>query len=278
MPSHRLRAIISLFCRLRCGLLTLSVCLLFPSIGNARHVFSPTDPAFTGIVTVQLPPTPIPSGAASFQFVSNGVTFLFEKLDGGFLTGVTAIGVVPTFPSFLGVRVTITPAVTALGFSWQEFDGCASATFTSTLTVTEEVVTVPRPCQPFFGAADIGAISSVVLPATPAGSNAFGLTEMQFVPPPPPPVGGGPPGVRTEAVAGTDDPPTVDTDGDPGTAEAADTNVSITGRPPGVSTSRARAELNAGFALRKVQSVSSTCFHFSEPFALGTAMSEERAR
>ena len=163
-------------------LLALGVSILVLSSANARDIFDPADPAFNGSVTVSLPPTPIPAGASSFQFTSNGVTFLFESLEGDTLGGAAGngIAVVPSFPSFLGVTVTINPPVPAIGFTWVELDGPASGTFTGTLG-NEQVF--PSRLQPFFGAADIGNISSILLPAISGSSSAFSLRELTFVPP-----------------------------------------------------------------------------------------------
>jgi hypothetical protein len=237
---------------------------------------------------VTLPGTTVPAGATSFQFTSNGVTFLFQSLDGvSSLSAANGVPVIPRFQTgFRGVQVTITPPVAAIGFFGTELDGFPQGTFTGTLG-TEDVRAplatgplVPR----FFGAADIGEISTVLFP-TSGSSNAFMLTEMRFIPPAPPPVGIALASVRAEALAGTDDAADVDVDGDPGTAAASDGSSAIVTSPRSVSRAGARAELNRGFNLNssggfiatsKVQSISATCFDFDQPFALGSASSEAR--
>jgi hypothetical protein len=127
----------------------------------------------------------------------------------------------------------------------------------------------------FFAAADIGGIFEILLSGH--GPDFFVL-ELTFVPPgaTPPPTSLPPSGVRAEALAGIDDPADLDTDGDPGTAEAMDNDVGPVGPPifldgngPSVF-SHARAELNTGFVRRKVQSLTSAHDDESGP-KLGTA-------
>jgi uncharacterized repeat protein (TIGR01451 family) len=159
---------------------------------HARDILDPSDPALAGSVIVALPPTPIPPGTTSFQFVSNGVTFQFQSLDrASSLGGSSAVPVLPRFQfGFLGVLLTITPPVAAIGFFGEEIDGTPAGTFTGTLA-NEDVrgLRVPGPLVPiFFGAADIGDISSIVFP-TRGSSAAFVLTEMRFVPSGAPPPG-----------------------------------------------------------------------------------------
>jgi hypothetical protein len=256
---------------------------------HARGVFDVGDPAFAGNVVVTLPAVTVPAGATSFQFTNNGVTFRFRSLDGvSSLSATTGVPVIPRFETgFRGVELTMTPPVPAIGFYGRELDGLPQGTFSGTLG-TEDVRAsfAPGPLVPvFIGATDIGDISTVVFP-TSGSSSTFLLTEMRFIPPAPPPMSGLPlGGVRAEALAGSDDAADVDVDGDPGTASAADGSSAITGSPLSVSNARARAELNRGFNLNssggfiassKVQSLSTTCFDFNEPFALGSASAEAR--
>lgn len=276
-------------CRAACLVVAAGLVAIEADSLRARGVLDVNDPAFAGSVVVALPGVAVPAGATSFQFTSNGVTFLFESLDGvTSLSATNGVPVVPRFQTgFLGVRLTMTPPVAAIGFFGTEFDSLPQGTFVGTLA-TEDVRApfVPGPLVPrFIGAADIGDISTVTFP-TSGSSGAFLLTEMRFVPPAPPPTSGIPPGgVRAEALAGTDDAADIDTDGDPGTATASDGSHAIATSPLSVSNARARAELNNGFnlspsggfiATSKVQSLSTTCFDFNEPFALGTAKSEAR--
>jgi hypothetical protein len=257
---------------------------------HARGVLDVNDPAFAGSVVVTLPGVTVPTGATSFQFTSNGVTFRFRSLDGvSSLSASTGVPVMPRFETgFRGVELTITPPVAAIGFYGTELDGFPQGTFTGTLA-TEDVRApfTPGPLVPrFIGAADIGDISLVVFP-TSGSSAAFLLTEMRFIPPGPPPTSGLPlGGVRAEALAGVDDAADVDVDGDPGTASAADGSNVVATSPLSRSSARARAELNKGFnlspfggflATSKVQSLSTTCLGFDQPLALGTASSEARA-
>jgi len=161
---------------------------------QARALLSPGDPALAGAVVLPLPPITVPAGASSFQFTSNGVTVAFQSLAGDAIIGSGApgsgVGVVPKFQfGFLGVAVTITPPVAALGFFGQELDGPPQGTFTGALaTETVRAPRVPGPLVPvFFGAADIGDISAVLTPSS-GDSSAFVLTEIHFVPsgtPPP---------------------------------------------------------------------------------------------
>jgi hypothetical protein len=256
---------------------------------RARGVLDVNDPAFVGSVVVTLPGVTVPAGATSFQFTSNGVTFQFESLDGvSSLSASNGVPVIPRFQTgFLGVRLTMTPPVAAIGFFGTAFDGLPQGTFTGTLA-TEDVraFVAPGPlASTFIGAADIGDIGTVLFP-TNGSSGAFLLTEMRFIPPAPPPTSGIPlASVRAEALAGVDDAADVDSDGDPGTAVASDGSSAIATSPLSVSNAAARAELNRGFnlspaggfiATSKVQSLSATCFDFSQPFALGTASSEAR--
>ncbi len=276
-------------CRATCLVVAMGLIALQADPLRARGVFDVNDSAFAGSVVVTLPGVTVPTGATSFQFTSNGVTFLFESLDGvSSLSASTGVPVIPRFQTgFRGVQLTITPPVAAIGFFGTEFDSLPQGTFTGTLA-TEDVRApfVPGPLVPrFIGAADIGDISTVVFP-TSGSSGAFLLTEMRFIPPAPPPMSGIPPaGVRAEALAGTDDAADVAVDGDPGTASASDGSHAIATSPLSVSNARARAELNRGFnlspsggfiATSKVQGLSTTCFDFNEPFALGTASSEAR--
>jgi hypothetical protein len=247
---------------------------------NARGILDPNDPAFARSVVVTLPGTTVPAGATSFQFTTNGLTFRFESLDGvSSLSGAGGVPVVPRFQTgFRGVQLTISPPVGAIGFFGTAFDGSPQGTFTGTLA-SEDVRG-----GAFIGAADIGDISTVVFP-TGGSSAAFLLTEMRFVPPAPPPTGIPPGGVRAEAMAGADDAADLDVDGDPGTASAADDSGENPASTIPASRADARAELNRGFnlagsggfiATSKVQSLSATCFDFTQPFALGTANSEAR--
>jgi hypothetical protein len=256
---------------------------------HARGVLDANDPAFAGSAVVALPGVPVPPGATSFQFTSNGVTFRFRSLDGvSSLSGSNGVPIVPRFQTgFRGVELTISPPVAAIGFHGSELDGLPQGTFMGTLA-TEDVRApfAPGPLVPrFIGAADIGDIGTVVFP-TAGSSGAFLLTEMRFIAPAPPSSGIPPGGVRAEALAGTDDQPDIDVDGDPGTASASDGSGAVAGSALSVSTARARAEVNRGFnlnspggfvAANKVQSLSSTCFDFDQPRALGTATAEARA-
>ncbi|MGH7392262.1 MAG: DUF11 domain-containing protein [Candidatus Rokuibacteriota bacterium] len=121
--------------------------------------------------------------------VSNGVTFQFQSLAGTSIIGSSAVGSgVAVFPSFqfgfLGVLLTITPPVAAIGFSGEALDG-SSATFTG--TVANEGVFGAPDGPFFFGAAEIGDISAALFPRSGSGA-LFVLTEMRFVPsgaPPP---------------------------------------------------------------------------------------------
>jgi hypothetical protein len=246
---------------------------------HARPILDASDPALAGGVVVSLPPNPVPPGATSIQFVSNGVTFQFRSVDGvSSLGGGPGIPVIPRFQTgFRGVELTITPPVAVLGFSGVEIDGTPQGTFTGAFA-SEDVrgARPPGPLLPIFiGAADIGDISAVLFP-TSGSSAGFVLTEMRFVLPAPLPAGVPVPGVRAEALAGTDDPAEVDTAGDPGVADAADGTVALTGSPLSAADSRARAELNTGFVQRKVQSVSAACPDFNAPFGLGASTSEAR--
>jgi hypothetical protein len=274
--------------RLLCLVAAIGLMALEDSL-HARGVLDPNDPVFTGSVVVTLPGVTVPTGATSFQLTRNGVTFQFRSLDGvSSLSGSNGVPVIPRFQTgFRGVELTISPPVSAIGFHGTELDGLPQATFTGTLA-TEDVRApfAPGPLVPrFIGAADIGEISTVVFP-TSGSSGAFLLTEMRFVPPAPPPQSGIPlAGVRAEALAGVDDAADVDSDGDPGTASASDGSSAVVTSPLSVSSARARAELNRGFNLNssggfiatsKVQSLSTTCFDFDQPRALGTASSEAR--
>ena len=142
----------------------------------ARAVNDPTDPAFNGSVSVQLPPPELGPTDTSVQFQRNGVTFFFESLDGVSLNAGNGISIGRIFPSFQGVIVTITPPVSAIGFVGEALDGDPNGTFIGTLG-NEDAGTL---FQGFFGAADIGDISAVQLPDR---GGFFLLTELTFVPP-----------------------------------------------------------------------------------------------
>lgn len=223
--------------------------LVAPDAARARAVLDPADPAFTGSVTIPLPPPGLPSGAfTSFQFNSNDATILLEcptadpcPVDpGGIFSGGDE-----------GLKVTISPPVTAVGVRALFIDGWPGGLFTGT-TGVERIDPTTTPV--FFGAADIGDIGTVDLSRQ---FSFFQVTELRFVPPPPAPPGPIPlPGVHGEALAGKDDPAEVDDDGDPGTVDVSDDNAErpISGR------ARARAELNnSGFVRRRLQSLSSVC-------------------
>jgi hypothetical protein len=274
--------------RLFCLVAAMALMALGDSL-HARGVFDASDPVFAGGVVVTLPGVTVPTGATSFQFTRSGVTFQFRSLDGvSSLSGSSGVPVIPRFQTgFRGVELTISPPVSAIGFYGTELDGLPQGTFIGTLA-TDDVRApfAPGPLVPrFIGATDIGDISTVVFP-TGGSSGAFLLTEMRFIPPAPPPTSGIPlAGVRAEALAGVDDAADVDDDGDPGTASASDGSSAVVTSPLSVSSARAQAELNRGFNLNsaggfiatsKVQSLSTTCFDFDQPLALGMASSEAR--
>jgi uncharacterized repeat protein (TIGR01451 family) len=168
-------------------LLALTISWSFSTVQSvqARAIFDSADSAFNGSVTEQFPPPGLGPSDTSFQFQSNGVSFLFESLGGNPLDaaglGSPGIGVFPAFPNFMGVSITINPPILAIGFAWEELDGCATGAFAGA-SGNEAVSTYSRPCLVFFGAADLGGITSILLPLS-GRTDGFILTRMIFVPP-----------------------------------------------------------------------------------------------
>lgn len=143
--------------------------LLGLNSAQARPVLSSADSAFAGSVAVPLPP-PGFSGSLlnSFQFQSNGVTFLFQCPSGcPVLGGSLATG------GLQGLVVTVNPPVPALGFLGTAMDGSPGGTFIGTLSNEQVLLSGSG----FFGAADIGEISSANLSRQ---GHFFRLTEMRF--------------------------------------------------------------------------------------------------
>ena len=153
-------------------LLALGVSFLVPVSVNARAIFDRTDPAFNGSVTIPLPPPGFSgSSGTSFQFQSNGVTFLFQCPSGcPLIRGGIGSG------GSQGLLVTINPPVPAIGFLGEEVDGSPGGTFVGTQG-NEQVFLLG---SGFFGAADIGDITSANLSRQ---GHFFVITEMTFVPP-----------------------------------------------------------------------------------------------
>ncbi|MEW6272006.1 MAG: hypothetical protein AB1689_22215, partial [Thermodesulfobacteriota bacterium] len=226
--------------------LALGVGITSPPDARARAVFDPADPAFAGSVTLPLPPPGFSGGTLiTFETQGGGVTFQLQcpvspcPVDpGGVFTGGVD-----------GLRITISPPVTAIGFTGSILDGLPGGTFVGA-SGTEVIETSTTPV--FFGAADIGDIGYVELSRQ---GHFFQVTEIRFVSPEPPP---GVPavGVRASARAGDDDPTEEDSDGDPGTADAVDDYPDATRVR---ATAHARAELNTGFVRRRVQARSVAC-------------------
>lgn len=148
---------------------------------TAREVFDPDDPAFEDGVSVPLPPAGMPPGATEYPFESNGVSFSFQSTSSQTLDAFGPGGIlVWSFENpDEGVVVTVSPPVRAIGFVGQELDGCPGGTFVGAQG-TEVIQKVVRPCDGFFGAADLGDMGTVNL-AVPA--SIFLVDEMVFVPP-----------------------------------------------------------------------------------------------
>ncbi len=151
-------------------LLALAGSLLTPPSVNARAVLNSTDPAFNGSVTIPLPPSGFSgSSGTAFQFQSNGVTFLFQcpsgcpLLGGGIGSGGSS-----------GLLVTSNPPVSAIGFLGVAVDGSPGGIFAGALGNEQVLLSGSG----FFGAADIGEITSVNLSRP---GHFFAVTQMTFV-------------------------------------------------------------------------------------------------
>lgn len=226
-------------------LLVLGAGLAAPGSAAARAVFDPSDPDFAGAVTLALPPPNFSGGPlVRFETQGGGVTLTLE----------CPVSPCPVGPdgiftgSLNGLRITLSPPVSAVAFLGYGADGLPGATFSGS-TGTEVIETTTSPV--FFGATGIGDISRVELSRE---NHFFRVSQIRLVPPAPAP---GTPavGVRASALAGEDDPAELDEDGDPGTAAAADDDGGLHVRAFG----QARAELNTGFVRRRVQASSSAC-------------------
>jgi uncharacterized repeat protein (TIGR01451 family) len=170
---------------------------------RAREVCDPaSDPAFAGSVAVdltaagrplnELTGAPLSTTDRSYQFSANGVTFLFESLSSQSLApaGVDGIISFATGGTDLGVAITVSPPVSAIGLRGYELDGCPGATYSGASQSQEATALSCNggsfPCPgtqaspAFFGAADVGDVGAVDVSQR---FSIFVLSELVFVPP-----------------------------------------------------------------------------------------------
>jgi len=160
---------------------------LAASSASARAVFTRNDPAFAGAVSIPMPPTGMPANAFTFTFSAGGLTIGLQS------TSISSLGVpamfgtgfmVRSFQPSEGVIVSLSPQVTAIGFTGSAIDGCPGGDFIGASS-TQHIPALQFPCtNAFFGAADIGAIGSVNLRSE---NGIFRITEILVV------LGSGPP-------------------------------------------------------------------------------------
>jgi len=170
--------------------------LLMPILElQARQVFDSTDNAFINATIVDWPPIEWSPNQTSLQFMRNGVNFLLQyNAPGQFdsirscdaFGGVLGDGLQIYNLAGGGVTLTINPPVPAIAFNGSEIDGVPNGTFIG--ATGNEVIQLDRVTNPgpFYGAADIGDISSV---SFVSGASLFCLHDMTFVAPSTPPAG-----------------------------------------------------------------------------------------
>ena len=172
----------------------LSLCLicLVSVHGNsvARPVNDINDPAFSNAEVVDISADlVIPQDVIRYQFNRAGHTISLTRtqpdprpipLEYYLITSHEGDLYVPSFEDNEGVIVTISPAVSAIGFNAGAIDLCAGGTYIG--ANAEEFVTVTRggfACGDFFGSTDIGPISTVQLVYP---YNVFTIKDIVFVP------------------------------------------------------------------------------------------------
>src|SRR5262245_36788824 len=106
---------------------------------TARQVCQPIDAAFAGSVTVglgsasrplnELTGAPLGATERTYQFTSNGVTFLFQSLSTQPLSFGTGGISSWSFGPGQGLSLTVNPPVAGLGVRSFEIDGCPGATY-----------------------------------------------------------------------------------------------------------------------------------------------------
>lgn len=153
---------------------------------GARVILDRNDPAFAGATSIPLPPAGLAGAALSFTFAVNGESIGLQSTSNSPLLNTTFPGgiFVRSSTPTNGVTVSLSPQVTAIGFTAAGIDGCPGGSFVGT-TGTDSYES-PFPCSSvFFGAADIGPIGVVNLRAL---NSLFRVTEILVV------IGGAPVG------------------------------------------------------------------------------------
>lgn len=135
---------------------------------QARVVLDRNDAAMAGAVSIPLPPAGLNGTDKTFQFSSGSLNIGLTSTSTNALLSPAIFG--PGIQVWTsggtgspqGVTVTLSPQVTAIGFTAHGIDGCPGGNFIGA-TATESI-SMSFPCgNVFLGAADIGAIGTVQL-------------------------------------------------------------------------------------------------------------------